>query len=156
MSEATLAVFRVKKEYEEMELISYISQSNIGFSKTAGTTRGLHYQKAPHQEVKIVRCSRGAMFDVILDLRPDSRTFKHWFGIVLNEDNTTMLYVPEGCATGYQSLVDNTEMYYYTTEFYAPESATGVRYNDPAFGIEWAREATVMFDNNKIWPDFPG
>ena len=145
-----------QKEFEDKGLISHITQSNIGVSKLAGTTRGLHYQKAPDQEVKIVRCSRGAMFDVIVDLRPDSPSFKQWFGVELTAENATMLYVPEGCATGYQTLVDDTEMYYHATAFYAPDSATGVRHNDPAFGIEWPREPSVMSDNDINWPDCTG
>lgn len=145
-----------QKEFNDLGLKSHICQSNIGVSTSAGTLRGLHYQKPPHQEVKIVRCSRGAMFDVIVDLRPDSPTYKQWFGTELNEDNATMLYVPEGCATGYLTLVDNTEMYYHATEFYHPESATGVRYNDPAFGIEWPGEINVLSDNDTSWPDFAG
>ena len=143
-----------QQELSELGLKAYVCQSNIGVSKKAGTLRGLHYQKAPHQEVKIVRCSRGAMFDVIVDLRPDSPTFKQWFGMELTQENATMLYVPEGCATGYQTLVDDTEMYYNATEFYHPESATGIRYDDPAFNIEWPREITVVSDNDLEWPDF--
>lgn len=143
-----------QEEYSEHGLLAKIAQSNIGVSKMAGTLRGLHYQKPPHQEVKIVRCSRGAMFDVIVDLRSDSPTYKQWFGMELNEDNATMLYVPEGCATGYLTLTDNTEMYYHTTEFYHPDSATGVRYNDPAFVIEWPREIKVLSENDQNWPDF--
>lgn len=141
-------------EFEEMGLVSEIKQSNIGVSVKAGTLRGLHYQTAPHREVKIVRCSRGAMFDVIVDLRPESETYRQWFGLELTAANATMLYVPEGCATGYQTLVGDTEMYYHASEFYHPESATGVRYNDPAFGIEWPREISVMSDNDRKWPDF--
>jgi dTDP-4-dehydrorhamnose 3,5-epimerase len=143
-----------QKEFEEMGLVANICQSNIGVSSKAGTLRGLHFQKPPYQEVKIVRCSRGAMFDVIVDLRPDSRTFKHWFGVELNQNNARMLYVPEGCATGYQTLVDDTEMYYHASQFYHPESATGVRYNDPAFNIEWPLEISVISDNDTSWPDF--
>lgn len=143
-----------QKEFENHGLIANICQSNVGFSKSAGTLRGLHYQVAPHQEVKIVRCSRGAMFDVILDLRPDSSTYKQWFGMELSEDNASMLYVPEGCATGYLTLRDNTEMYYHATEFYHPESATGVRYDDPAFGITWPGEITTISDNDISWPAF--
>ena len=145
-----------QKEFEDMGLKAHICQSNIGVSTQAGTTRGLHYQRNPHLEVKIVRCSRGAIFDVIVDLRPESSTFKQWFGIELTEQNCTMLYVPEGCATGYQTLVDDTEMYYHATAFYAPESATGIRYNDPEFLIEWPRETTVISDNDISWPDFNG
>ncbi len=145
-----------EKEYKEVGLNAKICQSNIGVSKHKGTLRGLHYQHAPHQEVKIVRCSRGAMFDVIVDLRPDSKTYKQWFGMELNEDNATMLYVPEGCATGYLTLTDNTEMYYHTTEFYHPESETGVRYNDPAFGIEWPGEINILSEKDRDRPDFLG
>ena len=143
-----------QKEYDSLGLKSHICQSNIGVSKLAGTLRGLHYQKPPHQEVKIVRCSRGAMFDVIVDLRPYSTTFKRWFGLELTAENAKMLYVPEGCATGYLTLVDDTEMYYHATEFYHPKSATGVRYNDSAFNITWPGEIKVMSDNDKNWPDF--
>lgn len=145
-----------EREYEALGLKTHICQSNIGFSRTAGTLRGLHYQRAPHQEVKIVRCSRGAMFDVIVDLRPDSPTYKQWFGMELNEDNATMLYVPEGCATGYLTLRDNTEMYYHATEFYHPESATGVRYDDPAFNIRWPGPIEILSPNDTSWPDFQG
>lgn len=144
------------KEFEEHGLVATIVQSNIGASKTKGTLRGLHYQKAPHQEVKIVRCPRGAVFDVIVDLRADSPTFKQWFGLELNQENATMLYVPEGCATGYLTLRDDTEIYYHATEYYHPESATGVRYDDPAFGIEWPGEIKVVSDNDKQWPGFAG
>lgn len=145
-----------EREYDQMGLVTRIRQSNIGVSRTAGTLRGLHYQKAPHREVKIVRCVRGAMFDVIVDLRPDSPSYRQWFGMELNQNNATMLYVPEGCATGYQTLVDDTEMYYLTSEFYHPESATGVRYNDPAFEIQWPKEVTVISDNDIQWPDYTG
>lgn len=145
-----------RKEYEQHGLKAVIAQSNIGVSRSAGTLRGLHFQKAPHREVKIVRCSRGAMFDVIVDLRPESPTFKKWFGMELTGENATMLYVPEGCATGYLTLKDDTEMYYHATEFYHPESATGVRYDDPAFDIQWPGEIKVLSDNDKQWPDFAG
>jgi dTDP-4-dehydrorhamnose 3,5-epimerase len=145
-----------QNEFEELGLIAHIRQSNIGVNKRAGTLRGLHYQTAPHLEAKIVRCSRGAMFDVIIDLRLESSTFKQWFGMELTEENATMLYVPEGCATGYQTLVDDTEMYYHATEFYHPESATGVRFNDAAFGIQWPAEITEMSDNDINWPNFVG
>ena len=143
-----------QKEFEDMGLKATICQSNIGVSTSAGTLRGLHYQKPPHQEVKIIRCSRGAIFAVIVDLRADSPTFKQWFGTELTAENATMLYVPEGCATGYLTLVDDTEIYYHATEFYAPESATGVRYTDPSFSIKWPGEINVLSDNDINWPDF--
>lgn len=128
-----------------------IVQSNMAVSKYKGTLRGLHYQRPPHQEVKIVRCVRGAMFDVIVDLRPESGTFRKWVGVELNTDNHHALYVPEGCATGYMTLEDNTEMYYHTTAAFAPEFATGVRFDDPAFGIEWPMAPVVLSDQDKVW-----
>ncbi|MEM7081353.1 MAG: dTDP-4-dehydrorhamnose 3,5-epimerase family protein [Pseudomonadota bacterium] len=143
-----------EKELKDMGLVDTIRQSNIGFSPKAGTLRGLHYQTPPHEEVKIVRCTRGAVWDVVVDLRPDSPTFKQWFGLELNPDNASMLYVPEGCATGYLTLEDNSEIYYNTSAMYAPEHATGVRHDDPAFAIEWPGEAKVMSDNDIAWPDF--
>lgn len=143
-----------EREMEEMGLVSTIKQSNIGVSPLKGTLRGLHYQTAPHQEVKIIRCPRGAIYDVIVDLRPDSPTFKKWFAVELTAENSRMLYVPEGCATGYQTLVDDTEIYYHTSEFYHPESATGVRHDDPAFGIEWPLPVAAISDNDKNWNNF--
>ena len=142
-----------ENEMREQGLVAKIRQSNIGFSPQAGTLRGLHYQRAPHEEVKIVRCTRGSVFDVVVDVRPQSPTFRRWFGIELNPDNASMLYVPEGCATGYLTLEDNSEIYYNTSAIYAPEAATGVRYDDPAFQIDWPREITVLSDNDKNWPD---
>ncbi len=143
-----------EKEMADMGLVSRICQSNIGVSTKAGTLRGLHYQQSPHQEVKIIRCPRGAIYDVVVDLRPDSPTFKRWFATELNAGNSRMMYVPEGCATGYQTLVDDTEICYHTSEFYHPESATGVRFDDPAFGIEWPLPVTAISDNDIGWPDF--
>ncbi len=141
-------------ELEQQGLKSNIVQTNIGFSTTKGTQRGLHFQKPPHQEVKIVRCTRGAIYDVIIDLRPDSGTYKQWFGIELNEENRLSLYVPEGFAQGYRTLKDNSEMYYHTTAFYAPKHAFGVRYDDPAFNISWPGQVTTISDNDKNWPDY--
>jgi len=143
-----------KNEFEEHGLKTNLEQTNVGFSAQKGTQRGLHFQKPPNQEVKIVRCSRGAMFDVIVDLRLESDTYMQWFGIELNEENRLALYVPEGFAQGYRTLVENTEMYYHATAFYAPESASGVRYNDPAFNIQWPGKAAIISDVDKNWPDF--
>lgn len=143
-----------QEEYERQGLVSRIRQSNIGFSQAAGTLRGLHYQSSPHEEAKIVRCTRGALFDVIVDLRPDSPSYCQWFGLELNPDNASMLYIPEGCATGYQTLAEDTEMYYLTTEFYHPESATGVRFDDPRFGIDWPVTVTAISEADRHWPDF--
>ena len=143
-----------EKEMAEMGLVSRICQSNIGVSSKAGTLRGLHYQREPYREVKIIRCPRGAIYDVVVDLRPESPTFKRWFATELNAENSRMLYVPEGCATGYQTLVDDTEICYHTSEFYQPDAATGVRFDDPAFGIEWPLPVTAISDNDVGWPDF--
>lgn len=139
-------------EYEAAGLKATIVQSNMAVSAQKGTLRGLHYQTAPHQEVKIVRCVRGAMFDVIVDLRPASPTYLKWVGYRLDTENHHALYVPEGCATGYMTLEDDTEMYYHTTAAYAPDSATGVRWDDPAFGIEWPLEPTVLSEQDQAWP----
>jgi dTDP-4-dehydrorhamnose 3,5-epimerase len=144
------------REFENMGLVATIVQSNIGVSKTAGTLRGLHFQRPPHQEVKIIRCPRGAIFDVIVDLRPESPTFKRWFGVVLSQENNSMLYVPEGCATGYLTLRDDTEIYYHTSKAYQPDSAAGVRWDDPALGIEWPAEIRVVSENDRNWPNFTG
>lgn len=143
-----------ENELGDAGLENAIKQVNIASSSTLGTLRGLHYQAAPFEEVKIVRCTRGAMFDVVVDLRPDSKTFKQWFGVVLDEDNACALYVPRGCATGYLTLSDRVDMTYTTSEFYAPEAARGVRYDDPAFGIEWPAEAKVFSEQDKGWADF--
>ena len=143
-----------EREMSEQGLVSHIKQSNVGFSPQAGTLRGLHYQKPPYEEVKIVRCTRGRVYDVVLDIRRDSPTFRAWYGLELNPDNGSMLYVPEGCATGYLTLVDDSEIYYNTSEFYAPEAATGVRYDDPFFNIEWPGEIKVLSEADTSWPDF--
>jgi dTDP-4-dehydrorhamnose 3,5-epimerase len=142
-----------EKELEEQGLKTRIVQSNLGVSTRQGTLRGLHFQTAPHCEVKIVRCSRGGIFDVIVDLRSESPTFKRWFGVELTEDNCRMIYVPEGFAQGYLTLWDNTEMYYHTTDFFYPECASGVRYNDPEFGIQWPAGIEVISEQDEYWPD---
>ncbi len=131
-----------------------IAQESISWNLRKGTTRGLHFQRPPHDEVKIVRCTRGAIFDVIVDLRPDSPTFRRWQGVELNADNRRAFYVPKGCAHGFQTLVDETEVAYLISAFYAPESSTGYRYNDPAFGVSWPLSAAIISDNDLRWPDF--
>ena len=143
-----------QNELKEMGLNPEILQSNVGYSVHKGTLRGLHFQKAPHAEVKIVRCTKGTIYDVIVDLRPGSATFKKWFGVELSENNHKMIYAPEGFAQGYITLADESEMYYLTTNFYQPDSASGVRYNDPAFEIDWPIEPQVISDQDMNWPDF--
>ena len=130
------------------------TQLNVGFSHRRGTLRGLHFQKAPHAEVKIVRCTRGAVFDVAVDLREDSATRGQWFGIELSADNHKQLYIPEGFAHGYQTLEENSEIEYSTTHVYAAASAGGVRYDDPAFGIRWPLPVSVISDADRKWAPF--
>ena len=143
-----------QKELEQHGLKAEVLQSNVGFSHRKGTLRGLHYQRASHAEVKIVRCTRGAMFDVVVDLRPVSPTHMQWFGVELTEENGKMIYVPEGFAQGYLTLADNTEMNYHTSKIFHRESATGVRYDDPEFGIKWPLEIAVISDQDAKWPNY--
>lgn len=143
-----------KKEFEAHSLNSDWAQANLAFSRRGGTLRGLHYQVAPYEEAKLVRCIRGAIYDVIVDLRPESPTYRQWLGVELTADNRKMLYVPEGFAHGYQTLADNTETFYQVSQFYSPESERGLRYDDPAFGIEWPIDVQVISDKDKSWSDY--
>jgi len=127
-------------------------QANMGLSLRRGTVRGMHFQIAPALEAKLVRCTKGSMFDVALDLRPESKTYGRWHAAELTESNGRMLFVPPGCAHGYQTLEDHTEMYYMTSALYSPDEARGVRFDDPAFGIEWPLEATVVSEQDRNWP----
>lgn len=129
-----------QREFEAMGLNAEIKQINTSFSSQKGTLRGLHYQADPYQETKFVRCTQGRIFDVMVDLRPASPTFLQWDGYELSATNGRMLYVPEHFATGFLTLEEHCGIYYLTSEFYAPDSAQGIRYNDPAIGIEWAGE----------------
>jgi len=143
-----------KAELEEHGLVSNLLQTNMALSHRAGTLRGLHFQVPPHAEVKIIRCTKGSVYDVIVDLRRGSPTWKHWFGVELSEGNRKMLYVPEGCAQGYITLVDDAEIYYHTSAFYCPEAALGVRYDDPEFGIDWPVDVAVISPQDEKWPDY--
>lgn len=127
-------------------------QANMGFSTNKGTTRGMHLQAKPAIEAKLVRCTRGAMFDVVLDLRPESPTYQKWYGVELSADNGKMLFVPENCAHGYQTLEDDTEMYYMTSGLYAPDSAYGVRFDDPVYNIQWPLTPTAVSEQDRSWP----
>jgi dTDP-4-dehydrorhamnose 3,5-epimerase len=140
------------REFLEHGLDFVPVQANMGFSKTKGTTRGMHLQVAPALEAKLVRCTRGSMFDVVLDLRPESPTFRKWYGVELSAENSRMLFVPENCAHGYQTLEDGTEMHYMTSAYYTPGAAHGVRFDDPAFAIRWPLAATVVSDQDRNWP----
>jgi len=143
-----------QREFEAHGLVSRVAQTNVCFSKGRGTLRGMHYQVAPCEETKLVRCTRGAIYDVVIDLRPQSPTFKQWLGVELTAGNYKMLYVPENFAHGYQTLEDNTEVIYLVSQFYSSESERGVRYNDPGFGIDWPRGVQVISDKDESWPDF--
>jgi dTDP-4-dehydrorhamnose 3,5-epimerase len=127
-------------------------QANMGFSGQKGTIRGLHYQIAPALEAKLVRCTRGEIFDVVVDLRPMSSTYRRWYGSCLNSSNGRMLYVPEGCAHGCQTTQDDTEIHYMTSAFYSPAHARGIRYDDPAFAIRWPLVASSVSDQDQSWP----
>ena len=142
------------REFEVAGLSTNIVQTNLSVSKKKGTLRGLHYQRGTHAEVKLVRCPRGAIYDVAVDLRPDSPTYKEWVGVDLNEDNGHMLYVPEGCAQGLLTLTDQTEIYYHTSAEYSSQAATGIRYDDPAFSIKWPETVYVISAQDKSWPDY--
>ncbi len=143
-----------QNELRQLGLKTELVQSNVGFNYRKGTLRGLHFQESQHAEVKVVRCTRGAIFDVIVDLRPESPSYKRWFGVELSDENCKMIYVPEGVAQGYITLADNTEIYYHTSEFYHPESASGVRFDDPEFRIVWPIEIAVISRQDREWPDY--
>ncbi len=145
-----------RHELESKGLAGDLAQCNISFNHARGTVRGLHYQLAPHEETKFVRCTAGAIFDVMVDLRRDSPTFKHWFGIELTAENRQMVYVPKGCAHGYQTLADGTEVLYLTSGFYSPEAERGIRWNDPAFRIAWPLAVSVISKRDQSHPDFQG
>lgn len=143
-----------RKEFKAHGLNPDLVQCSISFNKKKGALRGMHYQVAPHEEVKLVRCTMGAIYDVIIDLRPDSPTFKQWVAVDLTADNRRMLYIPEGFAHGFQTLEDNTEVLYQMSEFYHPESARGVRWNDPVFGIKWPSRPTFISNKDDTYQDF--
>jgi dTDP-4-dehydrorhamnose 3,5-epimerase len=140
------------REFAEHGLNFSPVQANIGFSIQKGTVRGMHYQEAPALEAKLVRCTRGAMFDVVLDLRENSASYGKWYGTELSAENGRMLYVPEHCAHGYQTLEDRTEMYYMTSAFYAPEAVRGARFDDPAFAIRWPLAPASISEQDRAWP----
>lgn len=143
-----------KKEFEANGLNSALVQCSISFNKKKGTLRGIHYQTGPYAEAKLVRCTRGAIYDVVVDLRRSSPEFKNWVAVVLTAENRKALYVPEGLAHGFLTLEEDTEVFYQMSEFYYPESAGGVRWNDPAFGISWPSSVEVISERDKTYPDF--
>jgi dTDP-4-dehydrorhamnose 3,5-epimerase len=141
-------------EFEGHGLNPKLMQCNVSFNTRKGTLRGIHYQVAPYPETKVVRCTRGAIYDVVVDLRPQSRTFKSWISAVLTAENRNALYVPEGCAHGFLTLEDKTEVFYQMSEIYNAESARGVRWDDPAFQIAWPAKVEVISERDRTYPNF--
>lgn len=144
------------EEFIAHGLNASIAQSHASWNRLRGTLRGMHWQEVPHAEVKLVRCTMGALYDVIVDLRPDSPTFKQHFGVELTARNGLLLYIPEGFAHGYLTLEDSTEVAYQISTVYAPDFARGARYNDPAFGIVWPLPISMIAERDRTYPDFPG
>jgi len=144
-----------RREFEQRGLNPDVAQCNLSLSAHVGTLRGMHFQRAPHEEAKLVRCTRGSLWDVVLDLRPESRSYLSWYGVELTADNRRMLYVPKGCAHGFQTLAPDTEAFYQVSASYAPEAEGGVRWNDPAFGLEWPEAAERTISAKDLsWPDY--
>lgn len=142
------------EEFEKLGLNPRLSQCNISFNKTRGTLRGMHYQMEPYPEAKLVRCTMGAVYDVIIDLREESPNFQQWFAIELSAENHCALYVPERFAHGFQTLTDNSEVFYQMSESFHPECARGVRWDDPAFGIEWPYRGPIISPRDQEYGDY--
>jgi dTDP-4-dehydrorhamnose 3,5-epimerase len=143
-----------KEEFRDQGLSASLVQCSVSLSTRKGTLRGMHYQAAPFPETKVVRCTQGAIYDVVLDLRPQSVTFKDWIAVLLTAENRNMVYVPAGCAHGFLTLKDETEVFYQMSEFYNPESARGVRWDDAAFRIAWPEKVEVISDRDRTYPNF--
>lgn len=143
-----------QQEFAHHGLNPKVVQCNVSVTLCKGTLRGLHFQSAPFAEAKLVRCTRGAIYDVVLDLRPASPTFRSWTAIVLTAESRNMVYVPEGCAHGFLTLQDNVEVFYQMSEFYNAEAARGVRWDDPAFRITWPGKVEVISERDRTYPDF--
>lgn len=144
-----------QQEFASHGLNPSLVQCNISYNKSKGTLRGMHFQVAPHEEAKLVRCTRGAIYDVIIDLRPHSSTFTRWVAVELMADNHRMVYVPEGFAHGFQTLEDDTDVFYQMSEYYHGAASRGVRWDDPVFGIEWPSSGRrIVSDKDRSYPDF--
>ena len=139
-------------EFESRGLAGHIVQCNISFNRRRGTLRGMHYQKAPYAEAKLVRCTLGAIYDVMVDLRPDSPTYRRWTGVELTAENRRMLYVPQGFAHGFQTLADGSEVFYQMSQAYEPQAAAGFRFDDPAVGIRWPIAAGIISEKDRSLP----
>ncbi len=141
-------------EFDSRGLASRMVQSSVSYNKKRGTLRGLHYQAHPSQEARLVRCVRGATFDAVIDLRPHSPSFLHSVSVTLSADGHDALYVPPGCALGFQTLEDETEVLYQMSTFYTPEYARGFRWDDPAFGLHWPEDERIILERDRTYPDF--
>jgi dTDP-4-dehydrorhamnose 3,5-epimerase len=140
------------REFQAHGLESTVAQGNISFNKKAGTLRGLHFQAPPHEEDKLVRCTRGSIYDVAIDVRPNSRTYLNWFAAELTSENQRMMFIPRGFAHGFQTLVDESEVFYLMSEFYHPDSGRGLRWDDPAIGITWPLADPIISDKDRSYP----
>ena len=140
------------REFAQRGLATSFVQHSRSLNFGKGTLRGLHLQRPPHAEAKLIACIRGAVYDVCVDMRPDSATFRQWFSVELTQGNERQFYLPEGCAHGFQTLADNSEIHYAMSNFYAPDAAFGYRWNDPAFAIDWPLAPTVMSAKDEEWP----
>jgi dTDP-4-dehydrorhamnose 3,5-epimerase len=144
-----------RKEFEKYHLNPSMVQCNLSYNQHRGTLRGMHFQKKPYAEAKLVRCTAGAVFDVIIDLRPESGTYMKWIGVELTSENRRMLYVPEGLAHGYQTLTDHSEVFYQVSQYYIPAADSGVRWDDPVFGIAWPdAEKRLISEKDRHWPNY--
>jgi dTDP-4-dehydrorhamnose 3,5-epimerase len=141
-------------EFAEAGIDFEVVQGNVSFTKFTGTVRGIHFQAPPHAEARVVRCTSGALFDVVVDLRRDSKAYGKWIGAELSADNRRAMYIPKGCAHGFQTLLDDTEVSYLMSERYVPEAAAGVRFDDPCIGIDWPLEVSSVSERDRNWPDF--
>ena len=144
-----------RDEFQRQGLATHFAQMNISFSKSAGTLRGLHFQLPPYEEAKVIRCTQGAIFDVIVDVRESSPTYKMWVGVELSSENYKMLYVPEGVAHGFQTLRDGTEVVYPVTQAHVVEFERGIRWDDPQIDIQWpAAKERIVSEKDRSWPNF--
>ena len=142
------------REFARHGLNDRLVQCSISYNRRRGTLRGMHYQATPHEEAKLVRCTSGSIFDVAVDLRTESATFRRWVGAELSAETRLAVYVPEGCAHGFLTLTDDSEVAYQISEFHAPDAARGVRWDDPAIGIDWPADVLVVNERDRSYPDF--
>ncbi|MBO7747245.1 dTDP-4-dehydrorhamnose 3,5-epimerase [Paenibacillus sp. MWE-103] len=141
-----------EKEFAAHGIAAPPVQCNVSYNHKRGTVRGMHFQRKPFEEKKLVRCTQGAIYDVIVDIRPDSPAFGRWFGVELTGANQRMLYIPEGFAHGFQTLEDETAVFYQMSEFFAPEASEGVRWDDPAIGIQWPLPCAIISEKDAAYP----